>query len=336
MSPISVLLQDLSYEEFLTSSFQPSFLEAITHISGFSYTAETNLLGGWAEDKDRRVIFRLQSTIQEALKLSGFHNQGALKTRRFSDGVEFSYDDPDFEFTYILDGRGRIVLTRRGSTIRRFHEWYRRFMPSLPALIMESVNTMNEELTGYDREEVEKQRESAEGWQPVIKVERASYNFEMVFEIKLDSARDEGVLLNVEILNESLLRRVPASDGSLVDPGSLDPDEFGRVTYQVNRWADAGRALEMYRVSGPSNNNWGNLYFDFSYLGDTYVPSEGERRPFKQEEFVTVGRTTEAYVNFFRDRAICGFVLGVLRPAGATDKPTARSPKVEYSTRASG
>jgi hypothetical protein len=335
MSPARPLLQDLTYERFVANSSQPDFLEQLTHISGFTYIAETNLLGGWSEDKDRRVIFRLQSTIQEALKLSGFHNQVALTTRRFSDGVEFSYDDPDFEFTYFLDGAGRIVLTRRGSTIRQFHEWYRRFMPSLPALIMDSVNTMNEELTGFDKEEVEDQRESGANWRPVIKVERASYNFDLVIAIKLDSIPERPGLLNVEILNESLLRRVPAGNGSLVDPKSLDPDEFGLVTYQVNRWADSGHAYEMYRVTGPSNNNWGNLYFYFSYAGDTYVPSEGERRPFEQDEFVTVRRTTDAYLDFFRNRAACGFVLGVLRPEGASPDLDSPSTRAEYSTRSS-
>ena len=336
MSPNSVLLQDLSYERFVDEAAQPEFLAQLTHASGFSYVAETNLLGGWAEDKDRRVIFRLQSTIQEALKLSGFHHQAALTTRRLRTGVEFYYDDPDFEFTYTLDGNGRIVLTRQGSTIRQFHEWYRRFMPSLPALILDSVNTMNEELTGFDKDEVEKQRDSNSGWQPVIKVERASYNFHLVVAIKVDSLQEDVGLLNVEILNESLLRRVPTRSGWLEDPKALDPNEFGKVTYQVNRWADGGRASEMYRVTGPSNNNWANLFFEFSYTGDTYVPTNGERRPFDQDEFVTLGRTAEAYTDFFRDRAICGFVQGVLRPENTLNEPSARSSNVEYTTRPTG
>jgi hypothetical protein len=105
---------------------------------------------------------------------------------------------------------------------------------------------------------------------------------------------------------------VPSEDGTLTDPLSVVPEEFGRATYQVNRWRDPNKVLEMYEVSGPSVNEWTMLFFQFAYVGDTYIPSSGEREPFSQKAFVTGVQTTEAYLDFFRQRSICGFMKGVL------------------------
>lgn len=307
------LLSDIDFDRFVKEAVDPDFLRQITHISEFTYSAQTNFLGGWAEDKERRVIFRLQRSLQDALRLSGFHNQVELETRRSPDGVEFRYNDPDYEFTYLVDGRGRIGLYRRGSTLRRFHEWYRRFMPSLPSIVLEAVETLDEELTGFSDEEKDQDRRAKRD--AVIRVERASYNFGLVVAISSSRKSDlnaEGVT-NIQVLNRSLLRRVPSEDGVLTDPLTLAPDDFGRMTYQVNRWIRPNHALESYRVSGPSNNEWRNLYFDFAYAGETYVPSAGERRPLEQETFVTGASTMDAYITFFRNKAICGFVRGVLQ-----------------------
>ena len=312
--PDDKLLKEITYEEYLKGSADPYFLQKIDHVAQFSYVAETNFLGGWDDKAVRRVIFRLQRTMQDTLKLSGFHNQSELQTRRFSDGIEFQYGDPDFSFTYSIDGAGRLRLSRRASSAKRFHEWYRRFMPSLPSIVMESLDTIDEELTGFDKhDETKKDYDPNKKRPPVIQVERASYNFQVAVRTPAPETGGAGDSIpNIRVLNHSLLRRVPSEDGTLTDPLSVVPEEFGRATYQVNRWRDPNKVLEMYQVSGPSVNQWTMLLFDFAYVGDTYIPSTGERQPFSQKAFVTGAQTTEAYLDFFRQRSVCGFMKGVL------------------------
>jgi hypothetical protein len=335
MSDKARLLKEIDYEQYVKESMAPEFIESIDHVAGFTFGAETNFLGGWAEDKERRVIFRLQRSLQDALRLSGFHSQSLLETRRFSDGIEFRFEDPDYEFTVSVDGRGRLQVSRRGSTAKRFHEWYRRFMPSLPSIVMETVDTLDEELTGFDPDEADRDLNGDKKRHPVIQVERATFGFMVAVQILPDSAIvDASSTPNIEILNRSLLRRVPSKSGTLTDPMSAQPQEFGRVTYQVNRWKDPEKILETYKVSGPSNNEWRTLVFDFNYSGDTYVPSSGERQPFEQKSFITGGRISEAYLDFFRQRALAGFMKGVLFGVddGLDQTPRRPSSDLRYST----
>lgn len=330
-----------SYDNYKKGSTYPDFVESITQIGEFSYHAQTNFLGGWSEEKERRVIFRLQRTLQEALRLSGFHNQAQLETRRFRDGIEFNYGDPDYTFTYAIDGRGRIALTRPPSSARSFHEWYIRLMPSLTTIILRTIEMIDEELTGFDREEVDFDHNPDKKRDRVIQVETASYNFSVAVELSSLDSDSEATFPNIQILNQSLLRQVPSETGSLIVPSKAMPEEFGKIDYQVNRWQQPGSILEVYKVSAPSNRTWRLLAFDFSYAGVTYVPTVGEREPFSQGNFVTNARTAEAYLEFFRQRCLCGFMKDVLigksggqEPGKAfvSDAGQTSSPKIVYSS----
>jgi hypothetical protein len=308
-------LYDTSYETFIEEARRPALVAAIDYSAGFSFGVQTNFLGGWAEDKARRLIFRLQRSLHEALSLSGFHNQTSLETRRFEDGLEFRFSDPDYEFTMSVDGRGRINLLRAGSSSKRFHEWYRRLMPSLPSIVQRTVAALDEEMTGVGRDEFDDDANESKWRAPAIQVEKASFTFTVVVQVSPEGAGDAvsaAATPNIAILNRTLLRQVPSSTGELVDPLEVEPNEFGRVTYQVNRWRDPDKILETYLVSGPSNNGWTTLVFDFGFTGDTYVPSVGERQPFAQKTFITGARMAEAYLDFYRDRALSGFMHGVL------------------------
>jgi len=177
---------------------------------------------------------------------------------------------------------------------------------------METISTIDEELTGYDKSEAYRDLNKEKNRASVIQVERASYNFRVAIQTSPTNASNRDSIPNIRVLNHSLLRRVPSHDGNLTDPLSVIPEEFGRATYQVNRWRDPDKVLEMYQVAGPSNNEWTMLFFDFAYVGDTYIPSRGERQPFNHKAFVTGAQTTAAYLDFFRDRSVCGFMKGVL------------------------
>ena len=308
---------EVSYDEYLAASRSPEFLKTMTHVGSFTYLAQTNFLGGWDDKKERRVIFLLQRTLQEALVTSRFHELDQLETRSFEGGIEFRYGDPDYGFRYIINGRGQLMLTRERSSARSFHEWYRRFMPSFVTIIQQTVRIIDGELTGFARDEADWDQNQEKRRPQVIEVESASYNFSVAVELP-DTRPDTEPLgsdltfPNIQILSESLLRQVPSESGSLTVPSGVTPDEFGKIEYHVNRWQQPSRALEVYRVSAPSNEKWRLLVFNFSYSGVTYVPTVGEREPFDQKKFVTNARSSEAYLDFFRQRCLCGFVKDVL------------------------
>ena len=325
----------ITYDDYKSGSAFPHFVDSVTQVGQFSYSAQTNFLGGWSDEKERRVIFRLQRTLQEALRLSGFHNQAQLETRRFRDGIEFHYGDPDYTFTYAIDGRGRIALTRPASSASSFHEWYIRLMPSLTTIILRTIEMIDEELTGFDREEVDFDHNPDKKRDRVIQVETASYNFSVAVELSNIGSDSEATFPNIQILNQSLLRQVPSETGSLTQPSEAMPEEFGKIEYQVNRWQQPSRILEVYRVSAPSNNTWRLLVFEFSYAGTTYVPTVGERQPFSQGDFVTNARTAEAYLEFFRQRCLCGFMKDVLIGKGSGQEPSEAFPPGAGSTSSS-
>ncbi len=308
---------EVAYEEYLATSRSPKFLRTMTHVGSFTYRAQTNFLGGWDAEKERRVIFLLQRTLQEALVESRFHNLDALETRSFEGGMEFRYGDPDYGFRYSINGRGQLVLSREPSSARSFHEWYRRFIPSLVTIIQQTVRIIDSELTGFARDEADWDQNPDKTRPQVIEVESASYNFSVAVELpetqlSAEPPSSELTFPNIQILSESLLRQVPSESGSLTAPTGVSPEEFGKIEYQVNRWQQPSRALEVYRVSAPSNEKWRLLVFNFSYGGVTYVPTVGEREPFDQKKFVTNARSADAYFDFFRQRCLCGFVSDVL------------------------
>jgi len=306
-------LDEQTYEIYADGALDTEFLYQVTHVGDFNYIAQTNFLGGWQEDKERRVTLMLQRTLQDALEASGFHNLASLETRRLNDGIEFRYLDPDYQFSYAIDGRGRIVLNRPHSSAIAFHEWYRRFMPSLTHVVFKTVETFDEELTGFSREETERQSNRLTPREPVIQVERASYGFNVAVEVS-DGGLDGSAtpLPNIQVLNKTLLGRVPSSSGALGEPDTMGPEEFGRIDYSVIRWNHKKKASEHYSVSAPSNNRWRLLLFKFGYVGETYIPSDGEREKFNQDNFLTGETTAEAYLNFFRQKCICGFIRDVL------------------------
>jgi hypothetical protein len=304
---------DLDLAAYANGGDDPELIRSVTHVGNFSYEAQTNFLGGWSEEKERRVVFLLQRTLQDALEGSGFHNLGLLETRRLRDGIEFEYRDLDYGFSFSLDGRGRINISRRRSSAENFHEWYRRFMPSLTHIVLRTIEVIDDELTGFDRDGSDRVFPTGKVIRPpVIQVERAAYNFQVVVEIELKESSRGRSLPNIQVLNRSLLSRVPSDAGALTDPLTVAPEEFGRIDYQVNRWSRLNQISENYRVAAPSHNRWKLLLFDFQYMGDTYVPSNGDRLPFNQKTFLTGAVTSDAYLVFFRQHCLSGFMKDVL------------------------
>jgi hypothetical protein len=308
-------LDEYTWEQYLSDASNRKILEHITHVGHFTFTAQTNFLGGWDEDKDRRVTLLIQRNLQDALEESGFHNLASLEAVRFRDGLEFRYQDPDYQFNFGVDGRGRIMLSRPSSTAEAFHDWYRRFMPSFTQVLLTTVRIIDEELTGLKPDDNAPTSNQSKARQEVIRVERASYAFKVAVQIDVDNTRpgpEQPLLPNIQVLNQTLLSRVPSAAGSLSDPSGMGPQEFGRIDYSVSRWNEARKVAEHYSVSAPSNNRWRLLLFTFGYVGETYIPSAGNRKKFDDKEFLTGKTAFEAYLDFFRQRCVCGFLRDVL------------------------
>ncbi|WP_415940090.1 hypothetical protein [Streptomyces sp. 039-1] len=330
-------IEQQTYKLYLESSADPDILSRITNVGDFSFTAQTNFLGGWSEEKERRVTLLLQRTIQDALEASGFHNLAALEARRFRDGIEFQYLDPDYQFSYAIDGRGRIALKRPASSAVAFHEWYRNFMPSLPHIAFKTIETIDDELTGLSADEAEQNPTRPGKRKRIIQAERASYTFNVALQIDLlNPDQNPLVLPNIEVLNATLVNRVPSATGRLSNPAKMDPGEFGRIDYNVSRWNREKKVSEHYSVSAPSNNRWKLLMFKFSYVGETYVPSDGDREKFEQNEFLAGETAAEAYLDFLRQRCLCGFVRDILygtqeQPSQVDEEEVERSSPIAFT-----
>ncbi|WP_420312222.1 hypothetical protein ACOB87_34735 [Streptomyces sp. YS-B37] len=313
MATPPIKLENQTHELYLKNAVDPEMLHRITNVGDFSFTAQTNFLGGWSEEKERRVTLLLQRTIQDALEASGFHNLASLEARRFRDGIEFQYLDPDYQFSYSIDGRGRIALKRPRSSAVAFHEWYRNFMPSMTHIVQRTIDIIDEELTGLSDKETDRNSGKIRKRTSIIQAERASYAFNVAVQIDhSDASQQLPVLPNIQVLNQTLLSRVPSNTGRLSDPAVVEPDEFGRIDYSVSRWNHRKKVAEHYSVSAPSNNRWKLLLFTFGYVGETYIPSDGDREKFNHADFLTGETTAEAYLDFFRQRSVCGFIRDVL------------------------
>ena len=71
----------LDFDAYADGADDPDLIRSVTHVGTFSFDAQTNFLAGWSEGKERRVVFLLQRTLQDALEESGFHNLALLRTR---------------------------------------------------------------------------------------------------------------------------------------------------------------------------------------------------------------------------------------------------------------
>lgn len=297
-------LDSMKFSEFLRGKDD---LCGVSNIHDFEYNASTTLAGRWSKVIDAdRVAIRVQASILESLRLAEFHNPGDLDVLLLPGGIRFEYSDPDYGFVWSIDDDGAIKLRRPGSSLKRFHEWYRKFMPSVSSVLREIVAALDDEIA------------RTSGRRNNLAIHDVSYTFRIIcfgFAPVPNQKTPLGevpVVTNLDLMKR-LLNRLPDADGRLADTGDVRREEYGRLDYQASRWVKTGEtnANEVYRVEAPSNNAWSSLWFTFLFGGSTRYAEDGTRQPFDSDSFVAPSLNDEAYLHFFRDRAVQNFLSSV-------------------------
>jgi len=311
-------LADLSYDDYVRSSAAPEIVVAIDSITSFTYLARTSYSGEWSRECARRFAFRVRQLLREAVQLSGFHVTTQLLVAHTNDAVQFTYEDEEYGFSFSFYRTGEIILRCNGMSSRLFHEWYRRFMPSAASLVFGTINLAEQELLELGDYDSKEQYALAKKRPPILEVERAAYTFVAQVDVSKDgrAARtlSEGARLVLD--GGGSWKQEVTAGVAQSDTASL----YASEVYERHEFDLAEGVLATFRVRSQEGHSRRRLTFTFDYIGEPYVPLEGERVPFSASNFVTLNRTEAAYLEFFRNRSICGFVGGLLRDSGEIEK----------------
>ncbi|MFE5816634.1 hypothetical protein ACFQ6S_24980 [Streptomyces sp. NPDC056479] len=231
----------------------------------------------------------------EVLDVSGFHHESDLDLLMRDSGFEVNFSDADLGFRFGLVGN-QIFLSRQGSSLSRFEQWYENLMPSLGVLISSLLTKLKE----------------CSGWS-AVPVLRAQYVFNIIaFDFHRVDGEGDGPIENSRIISK-LIAGIPGDDGSIIEQGD-QTRHSGRVDYKVSRWTNFAPKLkvrQVYDVSAPGNLGYTTLWFTLSVVGETFeeVESNGKlvRRGFDFSRF-TSDRGLGVYRDFFLDKFINHFI----------------------------
>jgi len=313
-------LPALSAEEFM--SVDSVLFDRLDSISEFTHILSTTAGGGVVDPtSNTAVAFEadLRPILYEALDLASFYGHHALKIERTEDEFRAIYRDPDYHFKLILNRDGRIILSRSGSSLKLFHDWYRYFAISMPGIVDKLLDV------------IARNSGIAEHKPENIKIVEVSFQFQVLLGHLVDEETGQPAK-NLQAM-ERLISQVPGSDGHLQPPvsltGSLTSDAMageevpvlGRLDAKMSRTSilpgsgskDAAPqfAREFYQVEAPANSNWSTLWFEFDLIGRSAEAASGRRYEFDHGKFLRRSTYEEVYLGFFRDRALRGFLADV-------------------------
>lgn len=312
----SLRLWDVSWDEFAS----PAFVKRVAHINNFVFTAQLSGLGMWDQIvRSNRLALELHRELEEALEQAQFVNIPAIETRIEKERVMFRYGDGEYGFTLIFSGDGRILLQRDGSSLKTFHHWYTNFMPSVPVLLTKAIAVIDGEVAnslgvtdGHPTSKTPRSRDVRE----FIRILSAGFSFRLICH---NFNNDNGGALNVDVMRKNVAVRVPDLKGRLSE--EVDHEQlhrYGRMDYKVSLRHDSESAISQFlTVEAPSNSGWAGLFIDLSYVGENYYtvrddPGSPEyRKALDPELFLSSAQCADAYISFFRDMGLLGFVQSV-------------------------
>jgi hypothetical protein len=113
-----------------------------------------------------------------------------------------------------------------------------------------------------------------------------------------------------------IVKRMPNAQGVIVDADDIpDAISTGRIDIDMSRWIqgeDSDWRNEWFSVQAPGNLEWSTVWFTFELRSESYTsPITGERERFDPSAFL--GEHEEAYLSFFRDRAVCSFLSSLMK-----------------------
>jgi hypothetical protein len=283
-------IRDLTWVKYS----EPGIFESVRNLAKFRLVAKVGYVGRWqGTDEPRKISQKLYYYLLGTLSAAGFHDPQRLEIYYQERLFRISYNDPEYGFRIAFNEAGWIEVDRDGSSLERFHEWYVKIMPLMQGIVNTLKSSVNEEIN-----------RSAE----YLNLQQASYEFQVIaYNFHRSNAKRRST--NMELMKRALTL-LPDDNGRLADSSQQQPEAFGRVNYLIGRWVgtEQMKRREVYEVSAPSNNEWSSLWFTFNYIGDSYTSPEGARSPFNDKDFVSARGALAPYVDFLRNRALCGFV----------------------------
>ncbi|GAA0429368.1 hypothetical protein [Actinoplanes campanulatus] len=287
----------------------------IRNIHGFDFSAHLSGLGRWTNIANaNRIALHLQAAVEEALSNAEFANIPALVVTIESERITFTYEDPEYGFNLYFDGSGAVVLRRGGSSLQTFHYWYTRFMPSMPGILTRAIAALDAELErslfasdGLLSVRPVKPRDEAK---ERVRVLSAGFYFRIICHKIRYAGRS---VRNLDVMTKNVASRLPDKTGRLSDaPPGADVQRYGRMDYKVSLRHEAEPCITQFlTVEAPRNSGWSGLFFDLAYVGENYTDQDGKRIEIDSELFLSSARCADAYVSFFRDMAIEGFLSSV-------------------------
>ncbi|KQW01994.1 hypothetical protein [Streptomyces sp. Root369] len=308
-----VFLNRITWEDFCKG-----FAESVQNIRQFTFQAVFSGVGRWSRLVDSsRVALRLHGAVEEALIQAKFANLPALETAIDEERLLFQFRDTDYAFDLSFYGNGRVQLTRPGSTLRTFHRWYTRLMPTLPDILRKAIGALDAELhrtlegeqsTGTAPDEITKR----------VKLLTADFAFDIVcHNFRRHQFNDRA--RNLDVMMENIAIRLPDARGR-IDRGTNSAaqgeyDDFGRMDYRVSRRHPAQLSVsEHLQVMAPSASDWSGLFFQLVYSGEhSGADQQGTRVSLDTHHFLQPAAGADAYMSFFRDIGLAGFVASVTK-----------------------
>lgn len=282
------------------------------NIRGFQFRAKLSGLGRWAKLVDSgRVALKVLAQVEEALVEANFVNVPAIETLIDPEGIMFRYSDTEFGFDLTIRGDGTVLLGRSGSSLKTFHNWYVGLLPSMPGILNRLVASLNDEihrtLRPHDRADLRDKEDVEER----IALLQAGFSFEVVSHGFTDDQGDD--CRNLDVMRRNVAVRVPDAAGVMHTEQPLDFGSYGRMDYKVSlRHPLIPGISQFLAVEAPSNSDWRGLFFSFDYVGENYFTEDGRRRAVDTALFLSSARAADAYISFFRDIAVRGFLTSVL------------------------
>ncbi|GAB3060891.1 hypothetical protein [Micromonospora schwarzwaldensis] len=251
----------------------------------------------------RELGARLYRAVAEVLEASELHEVDTLRLD-WSDGdVGVVYKEPSFGFRIDIRRDLRITLSRSGSSLRLFHNWYRLLMPYIRGLVSRIAIDLSEVLhSDFDL-------------QPL----RAAYRFSMIVYDFIPVHRQKPVSSH-ELIGPLLSRR-PDEDGRFrpVPTGQDAASSLrtGRLDIKISNFREASPGVhlrEVYDIQAPANQGYRGIWLDFHSIAETIGSDNAEpgARIAPRPDFLLENYEVP-YRDFFRDRVVKGFMADFFR-----------------------
>lgn len=282
------------YDELMTwrefTGELPIF-EMITGLVQFELVATTSSFAGSSDEPFQTEIgAAAYDHIIDVLRETGFFYEWELKVVRQADSVVVRYDDDRFDFQVAV-GEQQIVIRKDRCALEDFHRWYGLFMPSAQGIIQAIQDSLSK----------------ASGRK--VQILRVGFHFR----VTLDQLKDQDgrEVKNSDVMRR-LLRRTPDLGGRIVEAETIeDPITLGRQDVTISRWVGPEPLRnEWFTIEAPGNREWSTLWFRFELRAEPYTRPDGVRTSFDPGRFL--GEYLTAYQEFFRDKALVGFLGSVL------------------------